>query len=287
MEDCSDSYNFVPLSDFLTMDSSYSIVESDHEDFRFKLLQMQERGELTDVIISVEDTTIPCHKNVLSLASPYFKEAFASDPREEYHLDDLNASAISDLVKYMYIGKIEITVENAEHIFAACQRLQFAQLIEKCENLMVELIDSTNCIGLNKFANKHALTRLADASKECMLNQFESTAKSADFMRMTEMEIMEYIADVQPLMTHQGVVFKAVVRWCKADPEASAELFQKIVKSLRFDLYSRKTLRNVVQKEPLMRSLECQELLVNALLSATDRPKSVISSESESGSPTN
>jgi hypothetical protein len=65
---------------------------------------------LIDVYLCVGTSEIPCHRNVLSAASPYFRAMFTSDMSESKQskitLHDVDAASVSALVNFAYTGKV-------------------------------------------------------------------------------------------------------------------------------------------------------------------------------------
>ena len=65
---------------------------------------------LIDVHICVGQAEIPCHRNVLSAASPYFRAMFTSDMSESKQLKvklrEVDASSVAALVNFAYTGKV-------------------------------------------------------------------------------------------------------------------------------------------------------------------------------------
>lgn len=252
----------------------YSTDDANHKNFRANLLRMQENDDFTDVTIKIGSSSIPCHRIVLSAATPYFDAMFSSDFKEtsspEVGLQGLNASAVSSLIKFMYTGEMEITLKNAYDLIPACEIFQFGQLIAECEKQLVRNIEPSNCIGLNSFAKLHNLTNLGDNSRECMLTQFESIIICKEFIGMTEEEVIDYISDENLALSSWDVVFEAIIGWTYAKFETRRKSFPEIAQCMKFSLCSSEYLRNVIREESLMETVECQKLLVDALLSQPD-----------------
>ena len=68
------------------------------------------KKQLCDVILIVGDVSIHAHRIVLSAASDYFSAMFTNNVREanqmEIKMQDVDPTAMSQLIEYMYTGKI-------------------------------------------------------------------------------------------------------------------------------------------------------------------------------------
>lgn len=75
-----------------------------------ELKAMFDERLLIDVYICVGETKIPCHRNVLSAASPYFRAMFTSSLTESrqtnVELREVDATSVSLLIEYAYTGKV-------------------------------------------------------------------------------------------------------------------------------------------------------------------------------------
>lgn len=88
----------------------------EYEDHQLVLLEelkaMFDEHLLIDVYICVGENQIPCHRNVLSAASPYFRAMFTSSLTESrqmrVELHEVDAASVSLLINYAYTGKVGI-----------------------------------------------------------------------------------------------------------------------------------------------------------------------------------
>ena len=85
---------------------------------------------LIDVYICVGQSEIPCHRNVLSAASPYFRAMFTSDMSESKQLKvtlhEVDAGSVAALVEFAYTGKVsQIQCCFAHLEFAEIGRIRF------------------------------------------------------------------------------------------------------------------------------------------------------------------
>ncbi|KAL3314173.1 hypermethylated in cancer 2 [Cichlidogyrus casuarinus] len=70
-----------------------------------QLWQQLVREEYCDVSITIGETAIKAHRNILAAASGYFKKAIALDPNNiplPIHMDD--PTIVRQVIQYIYTG---------------------------------------------------------------------------------------------------------------------------------------------------------------------------------------
>ena len=76
---------------------------------------------LIDVYLCIGSIEIPCHRNVLSAASPYFRAMFTSDmsesKQEKVQLHEVEASSVKILVDFAYTGKVRNKLVSDQKFF--------------------------------------------------------------------------------------------------------------------------------------------------------------------------
>ena len=153
----------------LNDNSSYVVMEGNHSERLGKQLRkFYSRSVLTDVILKVEDTSIPAHKVVLGAFSRYFEAMFSHGMKEassnEVEFLDMDPKALKDIVDYMYSGSLEIDQQNAESLLSAASMLQMPEIVEKCCKKWKSLLDECNCIGIWLFADARGCSDLASVA---------------------------------------------------------------------------------------------------------------------------
>ncbi|KAI0219934.1 Kelch-like protein 21, partial [Lamellibrachia satsuma] len=82
--------------------------------------KLRRNEEYTDVTLHSADVQIRCHRNVLAVASDYFKAMFRCGLEESTSGSvqlTIEPDILTSIVDYMYTGKIELTVDNVESLF--------------------------------------------------------------------------------------------------------------------------------------------------------------------------
>ena len=100
------------------------------KDFMKEMHKLRQNDEITDVTLQSGDVHIRCHRNVLAVASDYFKVMFRCGIEESTSATvqlTMESEILTSIVDYMYTGEIELTVDNVESLIKAGDLLQQAK----------------------------------------------------------------------------------------------------------------------------------------------------------------
>ena len=80
--------------------------------------ELYQSGLYSDVTIATEEQMFPCHRMVLSACSPYFRSLFSKTTCKNpvIVLKDISAAHFSQLLRYMYIGEIDVLKVDMEEL---------------------------------------------------------------------------------------------------------------------------------------------------------------------------
>lgn len=104
----------------------------------------------TDCVLKFDEEDIPVHSMILAARSPVFAAMFNHDTKEkqtgEVAIVDVAASAMEDILQYMYTGDIDNpTTENVLPLYAAAEKYDITDVKKICSefvlrNLSVEWV---------------------------------------------------------------------------------------------------------------------------------------------------
>ncbi len=238
-----------------------------------KLFQQE---TLSDVMLMVEGQSIPCHKFLLAAASEYFynrivvdTETIKTDNHNLLDIEGISFNALKVIVSYLYTGNINITEENAKDVIPACKMLKLTSACDTCETFALETVNPGNCIGLYKMATANDFHQLSAKALHVMENNFGAVACGKEFLSMSETDLAGYIQNGSLEITNEDPVFEAVISWVRQKPQERKSSFSRLINHIRLRYCSTDYLTQVVSKEPMMDSHECQKILVAALVHHT------------------
>ncbi|XP_055329861.1 kelch-like protein 5 [Paramacrobiotus metropolitanus] len=186
------------------------------EGYLRELRDMQATGTLCDVVVKgAEDSSagIPCHRNILSVCSKYFRAV---------------------LVNYAYTLEIKIDVNNARSILTAALFLEIPAVVTLCWDVVEEHMDITSCLMVHRFVDRHTKAQLAARAKAMVLCSFLRISRSAEFLLVDADKLVELIASDDLRVGKEDNVLEAVVRWLEHDPAGRKALVSDVLQFVRF-----------------------------------------------------
>ncbi|XP_078573058.1 kelch-like protein 40a [Branchiostoma floridae x Branchiostoma japonicum] len=101
---------------------------------------LQKDGAFQDVVLEVEGRRFPCHRLVLSAASPYFRAMFTSDMAESRQktvvLQGLDAGIFGVILSYIYSGTLHVSLDKVQPLYQAADLLQLDYVRDTCSSYM-------------------------------------------------------------------------------------------------------------------------------------------------------
>jgi hypothetical protein len=126
----------------------------------------------SDVVISCQDGTIPCHSSILAARSPYFLAMFSAPMKEKLsriiEIQELDKETCMVLLEYIYTGKIsneKITL----CLFEAADKYNVPDLMSHCGSYLKRKLNRNNCIQTLICADTHASSSLKTATMDFIL----------------------------------------------------------------------------------------------------------------------
>ncbi|XP_066302920.1 kelch repeat and BTB domain-containing protein 2-like [Branchiostoma lanceolatum] len=227
-----------------------------------------------DVILEVEGRRFPCHRLVLSAASPYFRAMFTNDMAERRQkkvvLQCLDARIFREILSYIYSGTFHVSLYNVQPLYQAADFLQLDYVRDTCSSYMVENVgvESSNCVDLYKFAGVFSVDIVLKRCQQWIYHNFAEVASSEEFCSLSVNQLIDIISYDELHIKKETIVWEAVVRWVKHSREDRLHHLPIILPHIRFNLLtsddtaailehplvredpgSSEVIRNMVQKE--------------------------------------
>ncbi|KAK2174818.1 hypothetical protein NP493_775g01078 [Ridgeia piscesae] len=182
--------------------------------------QLRLNEEYTDVTLLSDDMQIRCHRNVLAVASKYFKAMFRSGVEESTSPTvqlTMAPEILSTIVQYIYTGEIKLTIDNVESLVKACDVLQLDTLKAACESFTLKQVEKNNVFRVYRFAASYRLVNLERKARLFILSELKTVAFTDAFKELSCTQLIEFIKDDDINVEHEDVVFEAVLGWIRHD----------------------------------------------------------------------
>ncbi|XP_035687981.1 kelch repeat and BTB domain-containing protein 8-like [Branchiostoma floridae] len=201
---------------------------------------LQKDGAFQDVVLEVEGRRFPCHRLVLSAASPYFRAMFTSDMAESRQktvvLQGLEAGMFGDILSYIYSGTLRLSLDKVQPLYQAADLLQLDYVRDTCSSYMAMNVECSTCVDLYKFADVFSVDIVRKRCLQWIAKHFTEIASSEDFCSLGVNQLTEIISNDELDVKEETTVWEAVVRWVQHSREDRLHHLPSILPHIRFNL---------------------------------------------------
>ncbi|XP_054271879.1 kelch-like protein 10 isoform X2 [Macrosteles quadrilineatus] len=207
--------------------------------------EMRLNGQLCDGVIKTSDGgRFLVHRVVLGAFSPYFRAYFTNslgqEGREigEMTIDDEPKDIVAAIVECAYTGTCAVNVHNAQALMVAADRFSCESLVKHCADFIGKQISFDNFASMLRFARNYLFRDLEVKVWQFGWDQMEELMNSSEFLTLTADELSELLSADELNVKQEEVVFEAIDRWIRNDPESRRHSLAQLLRSIRFALLS-------------------------------------------------
>ncbi|XP_078584597.1 kelch repeat and BTB domain-containing protein 8-like [Branchiostoma floridae x Branchiostoma japonicum] len=237
---------------------------------------LQKAEVLQDVVLEVEGRRFPCHRLVLSAASPYFRAMFTSDMAESRQktvlLQGLDANAFGEILSYIYSGSLN--VDKVQPLYQAADLLQLDYVRDTCSSYMAMSVQRSTCVDLYKFADVFSVDSVLKRSLHFICMHFAEVASSKEFCSLSASQLTEIISHDELDVKEEITVWEAVVRWVQHSREDRLHHLPSILPHIRFNLLTPYNMVAILD-HPLVRKDPGRSAIRNVVKEASNEKKRV------------
>ena len=145
-------------------------------------MQRQQMHFCNITLVAKEGKEFKAHRNVLSAASPFFSKLLQSEMKEKeegvIRLKEISKLILSDVLEFIYTGRVEINGENAGDLIIAADYLLLESLKTTSGRFVEKQMTIGNCISTFFFAEKYRCEELVLRSTKFIQDNFTSASQS-------------------------------------------------------------------------------------------------------------
>ncbi|XP_078603565.1 kelch repeat and BTB domain-containing protein 6-like [Branchiostoma floridae x Branchiostoma japonicum] len=217
---------------------------------------LQKAGVLQDVVLEVEGRRFPCHRLVLSAASPYFRAMFTSDMAESRQktvvLQGLDAGMFGEILSYVYSGTLHVSLDKVQPLYQAADLLQLDYVRDTCSSYMAMNVERSTCVDLYKFADVFSVHVVQKRCLQWIARNFTEVASSDEFCGLGVNRLTEIISHIELDVKEETAVWEAVVRWVQHSREDRLHHLPSLLHHIRFNLLTSDDMAAILE-HPLVR----------------------------------
>ncbi|XP_035241833.1 kelch-like protein 5 [Anguilla rostrata] len=201
------------------------------------LKQLLDAQQLCDVTLLVEGKKFMCHRVLLAAVSPYFRAMFTSPLVEsrltEIRLEEVTPSVMETVIQFVYTGEAGLSLDTAEDLFVAANRLQVMPLQDLCSRFLFEHLSVENCLGMYSLARSHHDQLLLRASLRLVAQHFPRVARQNDFLLLDPGTLGSLLASDRLGVDSEAEVYDAARRWAEHQPRQRYAHMPALLRHLR------------------------------------------------------
>jgi len=224
---------------------------------------MTSTGTLCDakIQVGVDEETVFCHKNVLVVASDYFKKMFGDKYRENVEQmgiisldkdgrDGFSKQVVESVVRFIYLGSLSqhssVTLLIPD-IYMLAHVWLLLDLQDICVSRMMKDVGVKNFHQLLRFSEQFSILDLKEVVKGFIARSLPHILDSSEFSTLVETDITEMLKSSFSYCHQNHAWFRAVKKWCGG----SVEKIVEIIKKARLDLISKSQIEDLIAQEDL------------------------------------
>lgn len=196
---------------------TYLFVDKSFQDSIIEYFQFLRReGILCDVTLRIGTHKFSCHRNILGVASPYFRSLFIDSESGRFikNVDlpqDIDRSIMEALLGYMYGGRIFINIDNAIDIFKGASFFKLQSLIEECSYVLVKFLTPENCLEIRGISLIHGQEKLHQRCQRFVCEHFVKVSETTQFLELPSEELEKTLSNNDICVTsEQQVPFRII-----------------------------------------------------------------------------
>ncbi|XP_057695824.1 kelch-like protein 12 [Corythoichthys intestinalis] len=214
--------------------------------------QLLDAQQLCDVTLLVEGRKFLCHRVLLAAVSPYFRAMFTSPLVEsrltEIRLEEVTPSVMETVIQFVYTGEAGLSLETAEDLFVAANRLQVMPLQDLCSRFLFEHLSVDNCLGMYSLARSHHDQLLLRASLRLVAHHFPRVSRHKDFLLLDQGTLGSLLSSDRLGVDSEAEVYDAARRWAEHHPLDRYAHMPALLHHLRPGLLSQEESRRLSQE---------------------------------------
>ena len=230
------------------------------------LCQHQQRNEFCDFTITTNNTSIKCHKLVLSSASSYFCQVLCDSGHNTNIIDvtPLPGHILRTVVAFMYNSDYVIDNKNVIELLKFSETWKLDILAKLCVTYINDNITMNNACKFYNFALDNVDQHKTQIASRFIREHFTSLHELGQLSKLSLKSLTTIIEHDEINVTNEDVIFSSAVQ--VTNQQTSVEDINRCLELIRFPHMSRDFLVNAILNHPLMKDPSRDGYVTDALL---------------------
>ncbi|KAJ5078465.1 hypothetical protein M0811_04790 [Anaeramoeba ignava] len=239
----------------------YSNLFQNHQfaDFQVEIQMQNNKNSIFD-----------CHKCILSSRSDYFKALFNSQMKESKEgkvlFSNVSPLIMNQILKYIYIGEIEISHENAIELLIESKKLLLdQQIIQTVTSFIKTNLTAENVVDIFHLATQFDLDEITKFSFDFILQNFlQIQNQNQQFFRLTEEDLISILSRNNFQFSSESDIFSSILLWIDFHSQTQNINPKNIFKCIRFCDMNHSELQKI-QESNVIKNSFLHEIIQNIL----------------------
>lgn len=200
-------------------------------DLRLRLKSLLTQQKHTDCSFCVDNTTINCHKVILSTASPVFEAMFFGPLAETccIHITDISREAFQLMLEFVYTDEVDMSqvtqIEDLMELYYCAKKYLLVELMVSCDQLIRKTLRHDNILQAIDMAVSMNIAELLDITvtffnKYCLIGRFFANIILKNDFHISK-ECLNYILSSDIKQQNINLVC-LVKKWCRTEAKQRA-----------------------------------------------------------------
>ena len=234
--------------------------------FTNNLWQLQQKNEFCDFTLTTNNTSIECHKLVLSSASSYFSHLLCDSEHNSNTIDvtPLPEHILRTVVAFMYNSEYVIDDDNVFDLLKFSRTWNLDILAKLCLAYMNDNVTINNACMFYNFALDNVGQQKSHTINEFIREHFTSLRKTGQLRELSLKNFTDIIEHDEINVKYENVIFRTAVQII--NQRTSVEDINRCLELIRFPHMSEDFLEKVIRSHPLMKDPPRDRYRKDALL---------------------
>ena len=204
-----------------------------------------------DVTFKTSDgDSVSGHRAIVAAGSPVFHAMLYGNMKEsdekEIKLSSVDTETFSNLLRFLYTGKIKVDQECFDSILDAARFFNVAAVEDKVAEFVAKSLDNKNFYSILNIAINKKFDQLLEQCLTYMYTNANKLVRSSGFYSLPA-EVVLMLCKSSDLDIKEIDLFLALVDWHSHQSEVSEDVVKAIFQEVRYPLISKDDLYNKVR----------------------------------------
>ena len=176
-------------------------------------------------------------------------------------LAESSSAAVTIILQYIYTSNMALNTKNIQEILICSQELELTELVEMCENFLINL-KTDYILQVLEIAKVRKLKRAYNYAFQQVCDNLNDYAGMKVFLKMSKSVLTDILSSASVDNRNEKLLLERVLKWAKLNFKKQSEQVKQVLKLLDFSRVDKEDIDVVLQKfETVLKLHDCAEVL--------------------------